>query len=75
MAEGQGAAQQQESPGQPLGPEADAVELEFRPVVEDFTSALIARRGVSRAGRIQRRRAPEDVGRLRVILDSNATRV
>ncbi|MFF8530877.1 YcxB family protein [Streptomyces sp. SAS_267] len=55
MAEGQGAAQHQELPGQPQGPEADAVELEYRPVVEDFTSALIARRGVSRAGRIQRR--------------------
>ncbi|MFI0962002.1 hypothetical protein ACH4S8_11445 [Streptomyces sp. NPDC021080] len=53
MVEGQGAAQQQESPEQPQERGADAVELEYRPVVADFTSALRARRGVSKAGRRQ----------------------
>ncbi|MFE2691812.1 hypothetical protein [Streptomyces mirabilis] len=51
MVEGQGAAQQQELQGQGYG--ADAVELEYRPTVGDFTPALRARRGVSKAGRRQ----------------------
>lgn len=50
MVEGQGAAQQQESPEQPQGAGADVVELEYRPVVADFTSALRARKGVGKAG-------------------------
>ncbi|MGW3668439.1 YcxB family protein [Streptomyces sp. NPDC005141] len=53
MVEGQGAAPQQELPGQPQGHGADAVELEYRPTVGDFSSALRARRGVSKAGRRQ----------------------
>ncbi|MEV6014886.1 YcxB family protein [Streptomyces sp. f51] len=51
MVEDRGAARQQESPGQGAG--ADAVELEYWPVVADFTSALKARRGISKAGRRQ----------------------
>ncbi|MET7984286.1 YcxB family protein [Streptomyces sp. NPDC005281] len=59
MVEGQGAARQQESPEQPQEPEQppgqgrrhEAVELEYRPVVADFRSALKARAGVSKAGR------------------------
>ncbi|MFF3409059.1 hypothetical protein ACFYW8_23195 [Streptomyces sp. NPDC002742] len=53
MVEDQGAAQQQESPEQPQGHEADVVELEYRPTIGDLTSALKARRGVSKAGRRQ----------------------
>ncbi|MEU4171303.1 YcxB family protein [Streptomyces sp. NPDC026665] len=54
MVEDQGAAQQQELSGeQPQVPAADVVELEYRPVVADFTSALKARRGISKAGRRQ----------------------
>ncbi|MFJ1603895.1 YcxB family protein [Streptomyces sp. NPDC088253] len=51
MVEGQGAAQQRELQGQGYG--ADAVELEYRPTVGDYTSALRARRGVSKAARRQ----------------------
>ncbi|MFF2362442.1 YcxB family protein [Streptomyces sp. NPDC058122] len=53
MVEDQGAAQQQESPEQPRGAGADVVELEYRPTVGDLTTALRARRGVSKAGRRQ----------------------
>ncbi|WP_326787938.1 YcxB family protein [Streptomyces sp. NBC_00151] len=53
MVEGQGAAPQQELTGQPQGHGADVVELEYRPTVRDLTSALRARRGVSKAGRRQ----------------------
>ncbi|MFF3888837.1 YcxB family protein [Streptomyces sp. NPDC001914] len=54
MVEDQGAAQQQELSGeQPQGPGADLVELEYRPTVGDLSSALRARRGVSKAGRRQ----------------------
>ncbi|MFD5516632.1 YcxB family protein [Streptomyces sp. NPDC127066] len=60
MVEGQGAAQQQESSGkqqespeQPQGAGEDVVELEYRPTVGDLSSALRARRGVSKAGRRQ----------------------
>ncbi|MET8133848.1 YcxB family protein [Streptomyces sp. NPDC005251] len=53
MVEDQGAAQQQESPEQPREDGADTVELEYRPTVADFTSALKARRGVSKGGRRQ----------------------
>ncbi|MFF3447545.1 hypothetical protein ACFYXJ_10490 [Streptomyces sp. NPDC002667] len=53
MVEDLGAARQQESPERRQGAGADAVELEYRPVVADFTSALKARRGVSKAGRRQ----------------------
>jgi hypothetical protein len=59
VVEGQGAAQQQELPEQPQERSqehgGDAVELEYRPVVGDFRSALKARGGVSRSARIQRR--------------------
>ncbi|MFD9459580.1 YcxB family protein [Streptomyces sp. NPDC060027] len=58
MVEGQGAARSQELPQQESrehGQGADGVELEYLPTVADYTSALRARRGVSRAGRIQRR--------------------
>jgi hypothetical protein len=51
VVEDQGAAQQQELQGQGYG--ADAVELEYRPAVGEYTSALSARRRVSRASRIQ----------------------
>ncbi|MGW3910169.1 hypothetical protein ACWEBX_01400 [Streptomyces sp. NPDC005070] len=53
MVEDKGAAQQQESPEQPREHGADAVELEYRPTVGDFASALRARRGVSTSGRRQ----------------------
>ncbi|MFJ7963772.1 hypothetical protein [Streptomyces sp. NPDC096324] len=53
MVEDQGAAQQQESPEQTQRAGADVVELEYRPVVADFTSALKARRAISKAGRRQ----------------------
>jgi hypothetical protein len=60
VVEGQGAARQQEPtdqglPERPREHGADAVELEYLPVVADFTSALVARGKLSRAGRIQRR--------------------
>ncbi|MFD6490408.1 YcxB family protein [Streptomyces sp. NPDC060188] len=40
---------------EPQGQAGDTVELEYLPTVADYTSALKARRRVSRAGRIQRR--------------------
>ncbi|WP_328668937.1 YcxB family protein [Streptomyces sp. NBC_00328] len=53
MVEDQGAALQQKSPEEPRGAGADVVELEYTPVVADFTSALRARKGASKAGRRQ----------------------
>ncbi|MET8407212.1 YcxB family protein [Streptomyces sp. NPDC005195] len=53
MVEDQGIARQRESPEQSPEYGVDAVELEYRPTVGDLSSALRARRGVSRAGRRQ----------------------